>query len=258
MNYAKIIIYSNCLALASLYSINCRAEKLIIGADPWCPMICSEDPEHPGFMVEMAQKALAKHDYQVEFYNLPWSRALLWVEAGKIDGLFGANKSRESIVILPEAAYIISTPAYAVEKRLYGYTWQGDANLGNLRFELVQDMDYAGTTPLGPWLSAHPNQVTYNTGVNSLEKVLSKIHLNRGDITISNLAVLQYNLGKLGLTKHFNIGPIGTSNKAYISISRKHPKAQEIANLLNLEIPLMRKNGELKVILDRYHVNDWE
>lgn len=230
------------------------AEKLVLGADPWCPMICADAPDKPGFMVEAAQIALARHGYQVEYRNMPWSRALQYAESGQIDGLLAANHKREAIVILPEQAYFWSVMGYALHQRHPALPDLSDASLDGLHFQLIQDYDYAGTTPLGPWLAEHPRQVNYNTGTEPLPRMLDMIMRGRGDITLDNLAVLQYSLRQQNLQDSFTTAPISERYKTYISLSRRHPEAEHIAQLLSQEMQRMREDGELKQLLLRYGV----
>lgn len=227
---------------------------LVLGADPWCPMVCADAPDSPGFMVEAAQQALARHGYRVEYRNMPWSRALVSVEQGKIDGLLGANHYREAIVILPEYSYFWSQMGYAQHMRQPQVKDLSDASLTGLHFQLIQDYDYAGTTPLGPWLSTHPQQVSYNKGTDLLPRMLNLIMRGRGDITLDNLAVLQYTLKSLNLQDSFYTAPVSEPNKVYIGISRRHPNAQQIAELLDREMLTMRENGQLQALLLKYGV----
>lgn len=230
------------------------AEQIVLGADPWCPMICAELPGQPGFMVEAAQMALAPHGYEVEYRNLPWSRALIEAESGRIDGLFAANQKRERIVILPEHAYFWSVMGYAQHRRREQIKDLSGPSLVGLNFQLIQDYDYAGTTPLGPWLSAHPDRVSYNRGSDPLPRMLGMIMLGRGDITLDNLAVLQYSLKQLNLQDSFHTAPVSEPYKTYIGISRRHPKARLIADLLSREMQAMREDGRLKRLLIKYGV----
>ena len=84
--------------------------------------------------------------------------------------------------------------------------------------------------------------------------MLNLIMRGRGDITLDNLAVLQYTIKILNLQDSFYTAPVSEPNKVYIGISRRHPNAQQIAELLDREMLTMRENGQLQALLLKYGV----
>ncbi|NDV23729.1 ABC transporter substrate-binding protein [Desulfovibrio sp. JC022] len=84
---------------------DCSAtKKLIFATDPFPPYYYKEDGTTKGIQVELAKIVFSKMNTQFKIEFVPWKRALLMAESGKVDGIFGLRKTKErqSWLIYPE------------------------------------------------------------------------------------------------------------------------------------------------------------
>ncbi len=58
------------------------AETITLIADEWCPYNCDPESDYPGYIVEIANAIYKVAGYQVQYQNVPWSRALKAVTEG--------------------------------------------------------------------------------------------------------------------------------------------------------------------------------
>ncbi|MDF3843731.1 ABC transporter substrate-binding protein, partial [Pseudomonas citronellolis] len=76
------MLRSTLTALCCAAALGATAEPLRLGGDDWCPYLCPQTPEKPGYLLEGLGQALPEPP---QFENLPWSRALQMAREGLID-----------------------------------------------------------------------------------------------------------------------------------------------------------------------------
>lgn len=229
------------------------ADKLLLASDPWCPMICIDNAHGPGYVVEAVRLALAPHGYEVEYVNLPWSRALRSALDGEVDGLLSASVGEEQALVYSEHAYFLAVAGYALHKRRAPLKDLSEESLAGLRFLLIQDYDYS-VTPVGGWLKSHGEDVDYVKGDNALPRILNMIVRGRADIVVDDYEALRYNIGKLRFEGYFHVVPISKPVRFYITMSRRVPNAARVAGLLDQEFKAMREDGRLVELARKYGV----
>jgi len=84
--------------------------------------------------------------------------------------------------------------------------------------------------------------------------------VGRIDVTSDDMLQLQYEVNKIGLGGKIDVIPanVGDPVPNYIAFGPTNPRAHELARLWDEGVRRLRKNGELKRILDRYGIKDWK
>jgi len=101
MRYDQIIIF---LIVSLFTSPHTSAEiKITLASDPWAPYIFGETDGivKGGVLVELYDQIFSKIDgVDVQYELLPWKRALLEVEEGRVDGVMALLKSKERALVM--------------------------------------------------------------------------------------------------------------------------------------------------------------
>ncbi|MEN7431851.1 transporter substrate-binding domain-containing protein [Chromobacterium sp. TRC.1.1.SA] len=71
------------------------AAPLQLGTDEWLPYETVNEPQAPGFSVEVIRRVFETLGQSVEIHQYPWARAQSMVYAGQNDGLFSAFRNAE-------------------------------------------------------------------------------------------------------------------------------------------------------------------
>lgn len=140
MNISRpsLLFISTCLFLVFLaVSRSASADQITLASDPWCPKICFDAKDKPGYVVEAARSALGRHGYELRVIELPWSRAILSVKNGTIDGLLTDPTGDTPGIILPEHAYFSSIAGYAIHNRAQHSKKLTESDLRKIRFKLI-------------------------------------------------------------------------------------------------------------------------
>jgi polar amino acid transport system substrate-binding protein len=167
-----------------------RAEGVAtLASDDWCPFICAgRGGIAGGFLVELAQQALATQSYRVESRLMPRSRAMTMSEAGELDGVYAP----------PLDPALLQSEPLAYSRACFYTLWQsrwqyaGPSSLRGLRLGVIVDYGYDG----GEFdrLLALPGHgglsPDFNTGESAGSKNLRKLLLGRYEVLLEHEAVM--------------------------------------------------------------------
>lgn len=233
-------------------------EEVIIAADRWCPYNCAPNSERPGYMVELAQSALnaiAPNTYRIVYRVMPWRRAIIQAEIGKIHGVIGAVPSEASELIFPrEEQGQMKDSFFTLAESEWTFT-----DVDKIRLEpgfIIGGVDgYNYSAGISDFLSHHTRNAYIASGLQAHRKLLELLTLRRISAYVGNEFVFFYNLKELGLDKagYRIAGSSEISEKLYIAFNSDY-----FARLLSEGTELIRESGELQIILQRYGLVDWK
>lgn len=241
-----------------------RAEEAItIVADHWCPYNCDPLSDKPGYMIEIAQKAFRRHGITVEYQTMPWTRAIEETRLFKHTAIVGASQNDAPDFVFPKIPQGWMENVFYVIK---GSKWRysGEPSLEHISFGAVAD--YAYGNPIDAYIEKHKDdlkRVQLVAGDNALDLNIKKLMAGRIDALIEDEHVMNYYLSQRSAAireKLMEAGSLPPSRQSslYIAFSPEAPEAKKYADILTKELEKMRKSGELKKILDRYSVSDWQ
>lgn len=243
-------------ALASLLctaALGAAAEPLRLGGDDWCPYLCPDNPDKPGYLIEGLQRALPEAP-RVE--QLPWSRALQMARDGLIDGVIGAYREES------EGLLIGREPIGWVDMRFYtraGSTWQyrGPTSLDSLKIGLAQGYSY------GPQLDAWRDrrlddheQVQVLSGERVLERNLQKLLLGRIDVLVEDRRLVDFYLQRQHLTEQVRgAGSLPRKRPMYVALSPRVKDAAQRLEQLDQGLRRLRESGAWDALMRGYLVS---
>ena len=244
---------------ASLSSATYAGKQIILLADEWCPYNCSENLDLPGFIIEIAQLALASSDTEVVYKTRPWSRSIIEVREGKAHGLVGAGKNEVPDFIFPslEQGRALHT-FYTLPSNPWRY--DGLESLQKVRLGVIQDYSYGNLYKdyILP-NKGSPNIVTL-AGDLALSRSIEMLLLNRIDTLVEERFVLQHHLfnnEKKYLEKRFIEAGVAFSENIYVAFSPALEESKFYADQMGKTMKSLRASGKLKEILDKYGLKDW-
>lgn len=235
-----------------------HAATVTLVADVWCPYNCEPGSAEPGFMIEIAQKSLAKAGHTVDYKNLPWSRAIDETRKGKYDGIIAAVKDDAPDFVFPENQIGLNSSVFLVRK---GDPWRytGIGSLSGVAVGITQD--YAYEEEFDAYAAANlkdSTKIQAVSGDDTLSSNLKKLDAKRIGALLDDAAVIGYRLGVEGKQEVYEIGGRLRSAPAYVTFSPAKPSSAEYAKLLSDGVVELRQSGELAKILAKYGQSDWQ
>ena len=242
-----------------------RAETITLVADTWCPYNCEPGSEKPGYMVELAAKAFARHGIKVEYKVMPWARAIEDSRQGKYNGIIGAYYSDAPDFIYPKISQGTCQFAFYVRAN-DAWIYTGATSLSGRSLGVINDYSYS--QELDTYIesqSGNEKSIQVASGDNALEINIRKLLASRIDSFIEDRQAVSYTLSQSVDLKKNDLKEAGIlpdesdeNGAIFIAFSPNHPNSEKYAKILSDETESMRKNGEMAEILFRYGISSLE
>jgi polar amino acid transport system substrate-binding protein len=243
----------------TIFSAPAFAERktVIIAADAWCPYNCDEKSGKPGFMIDIAREIFGDNGYSVIYQNQSWTTALSNVTSGKIDAIVGAAAvEARDLRLAGEPLGENQTCFYTRTDDLFQY--KAGMSLKSRRVGVISGYLYG--TAIDQYLAksrADYNLVQIVTGEKPLLQNIRKLKARRIDTLVENKIVMDFSMGHYRVDGLRRAGCEAPSS-LYIAFSPKREDAGHLAEMINIGIRSMRKNGKMASILGSYGLTDWK
>lgn len=233
-----------------------QADTVVIRADHWYPMNGNPGDTNPGFMIEIAQRTLAQAGHTVDYDLMPWERALHSAENGVIDCVVGAYQSDAPNLLFPENSQGVDITGTFVKK---GSPWRySDLDaLKSVQIGAISGYSYGDD--LDAFIQQNPQNVQLLSGDTALEQNIRKLLSGRIDMILESPAVLNAKLKTLNLQGQVEFaGAVGKPENLYIACTPKKASSHAYIKLISDGTQQLRQSGELKKILEKYGLSDWQ
>lgn len=213
-------------------------------------------------MVDIAKKAFAKHNIEVEYKIIPWARAITETRKGLHTAIVGAAVGDAPDFIFPDAEQGFVSNYFYVNK---GNKWRysGVKSLKEISLGVIADYSY--NEEIDDYIkqyNKYPEYIQIMAGDNALAINLSKLKRNKIGATLESRYVMEYYLSQNNMKNLFEPAgmlELSEEDKLYVAFSPKDKrKAKKYADILTKETVNMRKSGELQEIMDIYGIVDWQ
>jgi len=231
-----------------------------IGSDPWCPFVCVNNEELPGFMVEVAQHAMALYGYKVEHVNINWARAKQMVRSGELDGIVGTSKenSTSTPYHFPNTPLGFSEICF-FNSVLDSWVYHNAASLNSRVLGWINDYGFSDND-LDRWVKKNKGtaRVKAISGKDGLQqRMIDLLLLRRIDTFTEDRFVIQNILQNKKLNNQIEVaGCVGAKEFVYVAFSREVPDGVTLASTLDKGVEALRKTGKLKLILQKYGISE--
>jgi polar amino acid transport system substrate-binding protein len=234
-----------------------KHKTISIRADKWMPYNGTPNSNKPGYMIEIAEYAFKKRGYTLDYQLLPWERSLEVVRKGFNDCVVGAFKTDAPDFIFHQKS--LGKEDVAFYGRVDARTWryQGIKSFEGYTIAVIGGYSYG---PEIDFYIANPNnKVHIAKGDNALERNLKMLLSQRIDIVLESPTVYEYT--SKTMPSGVNIKELDRRkqpNDLYIACSPSKLKSALYAEMIDEGIVSLRKSGELRKILNKYGIKDWD
>ncbi len=239
--------------LAALFMLGAPASADVIDlrADAWCPFNCDPDSDRPGYMVEVAQEALALYGHEVRYSSMTWSRSLSQALSGEITGVIGTDQDESPDLILgppmgnyQEAIVFRAGEAQSIETA---------EDLEGIRIGAILDYDYNAVIAAYVAENArNPERVQMIGGDDPLKRNLLKLTTGRIDMAIDEYSVVSYMIDQLSLQDELEVLHYGEATELHIGFSPALEASPLYAQQLADGLKQLKASGRYGEILARY------
>ena len=237
-----------------------------VRADAWPPFNDAPASDHPGYVVEMLKAIFEPQGYKIDYQTMPWTRALVEVEAGRVDAVIGASPEEAPTCVYPkEEMGLMKVGFYTLKSNPWGYG--GLDSLKKVKLAAVEGYSYSATEgALSKYLSeTKPPAVQLMTGDDALLRNIRKLFAKHVDTVIESDVVFMWTV-RNAKDKNLGIDPDGIKcagyyediSKLFVAFTPKRGDAKKLAEMFDAGIMELRKSGKAKEILGHYEISDWK
>lgn len=225
---------------------------LTVGGDVWCPVNCDSEDARPGIGIDLAKRVFEPLGYEIRYIVIPWSRALEEVRAGRIDAVVGASHNDDPLLIFPSHAIAMLHDDIFVTADS-DITFKTMESLQGKRLGIIKDYGYS--KPVQSFIDANrriPDAIQEVGGMQALEQNIRKLLAGRIDAVIENGPIMDYRLGRMGLSGALK--PIGSIPQGglYLAFSPALEASKGRAAAYDKAVEALKQQGELEALYAPY------
>ena len=236
-----------------IFSAQAQSSKtIIIGADEWCPINCTNTGKQQGIGIDLARKVFEPIGYKIEYQIIPWSEALKLVREGKINAVIGASRKDDKTLIFPD------NPITEISDNFYvrtGSPWryQGIHTLKNKRVGIIQDYGYGDVMTDFIAKNKFTADVLYTAqGKTPLKDNIEKLMDGKIDVLVESKIVMDYTLKNSNLAEKIIWAGSAPQDYVYLAFSPALPQSKTLAAQYDATIRSMKASGALKQMYSVY------
>lgn len=251
-NLISVIIIGFMFAMQSPSSYAAECEKSVRWNDDMPYSSRNEQGKLTGFYVELVRDTLQKMGCSAKFVEMPWARALLELEAGRLDILPGAlqNEQRDRFALFSTIVNTSPNVLFVAKPSLEKFKLKrlDDIMGSNFKLGVQINVSYG---PRFDELIKNPAFATHLTPVYTRRSGWKMLELGRIDGLIADETTGLIELQQLALREFITKSDVTVSNdSAMVAFSKKTINA-EFVDRFNKTFRSMIVNGEYARIRER-------
>lgn len=227
--------------------------KIAIADSP--PFEFYADGKIQGINVKTIEDVFSNAGYSVQFYSLPWKRALMSVESGDVDALATTIKSSKTTSLFILSNPIIYTQYILLKNKSLSIDAKNFSDIEKYVIGTIDEYFYGDNFSSNSSLQLSP--ITSPTpDVDNLEKLsYQRIDLVACSVHVCGYWIEKYDKIFSNIDFLTNL-TISTKNTLHLAFSKNDPKrANEIANKFNAELAKYIAQGNIEKNIALYSAN---
>jgi polar amino acid transport system substrate-binding protein len=235
-----------------------RMAPVQLVVNEWCPQHCSQG-ELRGYVIEIVEQALQEESIPFEISYQPWLRALRDVEKGRKDGVLTPTVPGFSQFIYHEEALGFQEYCFYAP-RSSPWTFRTNSDLLGQR---VAFLDESGLGALETYMTENAGRIAVTRFAsgdhNYVDRIFQFLMTGRTDLVIITSDVYEFSLKHGVIPDEFrNAGCLGKEKMAVGLSKADEKRSLLIWKALDRGIRKLRQKGQLKEILRKYGLTDWQ
>lgn len=212
------------------------------------PYYYYDNNEYTGFSLEIARIIANNLNYELEFYQVPFARAIVELENGNADMIanFFITPNRKNIVSFTTESHISESLHFFVKKGTIIPYYGHPSDLKNYKICIVKG--YSS----GPYIDTHLEEFSLEStsGETSQIKMITN---ERIPVAIGTKQVILTHAKKMGLSNEIKfLEPAISTDFVYMGFSKANPNAKKLALEFSEAIKELKKTTKYKELLKKY------
>ncbi|WP_164848216.1 ABC transporter substrate-binding protein [Halobacteriovorax sp. HLS] len=234
-------------------NIQAHQEKKVLtfGTLDYCPLICKDNPEKPGIMIEINNEIFSNGPYEPTYKFMSIKRAYSEIENKTIDGFVGGSIENFNNNYFPNTPALSQPVSFFIHK---DSEWKyNDINsLQNIQIAAIKDFNYK-VKEINEFLK-NSERTLWLSKETGHSQAFELINLKRIDVFIGGAYTTQHILNQNKFSKVVKISNSIAFFDNFISLTKKVTEKDRarILNFFDKEMERLKKSGKLKSIYNKY------
>jgi polar amino acid transport system substrate-binding protein len=253
MKQQIFVKYSFVFLLFKMLSVD-ASQPLLLATSYYPPYEYTVNGKIQGLSVEVVEAVFQRMEQPIELIELPFSRALKYLENGKVDGAFQLIITAERRNYTDFSNEIIvneTVSGFALSDSLIDYSSQFE-DMAGLRIAMLQDFSY-GVAMDEAIAKDMFRDVKRLTNATDMFLLLASNHV---DLVIGDVLSTRFNFELINQTHQYPMIKKHTADievtPTYLGFSAKN-KLSKIRDAFDLELKAMKLDGSYQQIVNRWH-----
>ncbi len=225
------------------------AELVTLSTGEW-PPFTSKSLAHQGFYSEIVRQAFALEDYEVQYQFLPWARAYMYVEQGKVDGslTWAKTTSKEKAVLFSEPVFWHNKVFFHLSQQ--PFNWHNIDSLKQLTIGATEQYTYGYAFDLAAEKSELKVEYVSSDLLNLKKLLVGRIDIFPSDIHVGYQLIKQhFPAEKAALFTHHPQSVQQTYTHVIFSKNNQQRSKQLLA-AFNRGLQKLKQSGAYQQIID--------
>ncbi|NRB38508.1 MAG: transporter substrate-binding domain-containing protein [Pseudomonadales bacterium] len=250
------ILTAACLVAATTSAV---ADTISLRADSWYPYNATPGANKAGYMIDIATQAWKEAGHKIDYQLMDWDASLANTQSGEIDCVVGVLKSEAPNLIFPKQNMGLSDIAFFAKSFKYNWKFNGVSSFKNMSIGVVEDYNYSDDIDVYVAKNSKTDMVHVAKGEHPLSDLINLLEQGKIDLVLENPAVFKGQARKMKSRLKFEkMDSLGDAESIYIACSAKNKHSKDYVRLIDKKLKSLRKTNQLKPLLRRYGLRDWQ
>lgn len=230
------------------------ASPIIIAGDNWCPINCVEGSDKEGYMIDIAREAFALSGHDVNYIEIPWTRAVGMARKGEIDAVVGAFRGDAPDFIFPQQPLLKISPS-SLFATSDNWQYSGLPSMNKVILGTIKGYDYGSELNMyiNSLVATDSDKIVQLYGNNAVERNIQFLLKNRIDVFVESEPVFWYQVNRLKIEQKVQkVGEVSPAEPCFIAFSPNRDNSSLLAKQLDKGLKQLLANGRVGSIANKY------
>jgi len=235
------------------------AKEIIMASDIWCPYIC-QDPQKPGYIVEMLNDILQEKQFIVRNETIPLARAIMLLKNDKVDIVLGLTQQHidhHQLISSTMPVGIFANDFFVKSNNAWQFTSVAElAEYASKNHNIGIIKGYFYGQSIEELIAEKPNLFSYAHGDFPLNQNINRLMSGHIDIILDSKNAVLSEVKRLNIAPLNYAGTQGKSSQLYVALSKIIDV--QLLQVIDQGIIDYRNSGKLDKLLTNYGISDWQ
>jgi len=237
------------------FALKAMTAPITIAGDNWCPINCGANDAKQGYMIDVARAALKRSGYEVQYLEMPWTRAVGLARKGEVNAIVGAFKGDAPDFHFPAMPLLKMSPNDLFVTKNSQWTFENLRSLNKITLGSIKGYDYGDELNryIHSMLATEDANLIQLYGNDAVTRSLQFLLKGRIDVLVETGPVFWFHAKQLDVTnKVKSVGSISQPEPCFIAFSPNLEISPKLVLAFDKGVITLKQEKKLALIAESY------